>query len=135
MKTKILLFFLLVTIAGACSKIPPPVKNHILKNQTYVYLFFETEEECLENQPDPDFFINCFQQVDFLENNEVRLILTDIIHNGIYKVESNNIIITLEPNYEVPNGVLIFEFLNPNLIYNLENNTYWKRVRGNSVWN
>jgi len=134
MYKKLLLFFVLLVLATGCSRIPPPVKNHILKNKSFVYLFFETEAECMENQPDPDFFINCYQQVDFLEDNKVRIVLTDIIHDGTYRIESNKIILTLNDTYEVPSGILEFEYLNPNLIYNLESKTYWKRLKGNSVW-
>jgi len=134
MKRYVLSVFILILISSACSKIPPPVKNHLLKNSTFVYLYFETEEECLENQPYPDFFINCYQQLDFLEDNKIRLVLSDIIYDGNYKIESKNIKISMEPNSEIPSGELTFEFLNPNIIYNIEDKTYWKRVRGNSVW-
>ncbi|QED37034.1 hypothetical protein FK178_04615 [Antarcticibacterium arcticum] len=123
-----------VLLLGACTPVPPPFRENILANKTYVYLFFSTEKECMENQPDPDFFINCHQQVDFYKNNIVEIMLTDIIWRGTYKIEGNIVILSFESSYEIPDGEIIFEIINPAKLLLTENGTVWKKVSGNSIW-
>lgn len=118
----------------ACSPGPPPMRENLLVNKTYVYLFFSTEKECIENQPDPDFFINCHQQVDFYKNNVVEIILTDIIWRGTYRIEGNLVILNFDSSYEIPGGELIFEIINPAKLFLPQNKTVWKKVSGNSIW-
>ncbi len=132
-KITIALAFLFLTTA--CSRVAPPAKDNMLKNKSYVYLFFSTEKECLENQPEDDFFINCHQQVDFYDNNNVEIMLTDIIWRGKYEMEGNTVILTFEPNYEIPEGEILFEILNPAKILKTDNGTVWKKISGNSIWN
>ena len=121
-------------MVASCSPGPPPIRENILVNKTYVYLLFSTEKECIENQPDPDFFINCHQQVDFYKNNIVEIMLTDIIWRGTYRIEGNNVILSFESSYEIPGGELIFEIINPAKLYLTQNETVWKKVSGNSIW-
>ncbi|QCY67964.1 hypothetical protein FHG64_00330 [Antarcticibacterium flavum] len=55
MKRKITIALALLFLTTACSRVAPPAKDNMLKNKSFVYLFFSTEKECLENQPDDDF--------------------------------------------------------------------------------
>lgn len=121
-------------ILGACTHVPPPFNENILANKSYVYLFFSTEKECMENQPDPDFFINCHQQVDFYKNSVVEIMMTDIIWSGTYKIEGNTVILTFENSFEIPDGEIIFEIINPSRLLLTENGTVWKKISGNSIW-
>ena len=118
----------------ACTPGPLTMRENLLVNKTYVYLFFSTEKECIENQPNPDFFINCHQQVDFYKNNVVEIMLTDIIWRGTYRMEGNLVILNFESSYEIPGGEMIFEIINPAKLYLAQNETVWKKVSGNSIW-
>lgn len=127
------LAFLFLTTA--CSRVAPPAKDNMLKNKSFVYLFFSTEKECLKNQPEDDFFMNCHQQVDFYPNNNVEIMLTDIVWRGKYETQGNTVILTFEPNHEIPDGEILFEMLNPAKIIKTDNGTVWKKISGNSIWN
>lgn len=89
----------------------------------------------MENQPEPDFFINCHQQVDFYKDNIVDIMLTDIIWRGTYRIEGNIVILSFEPSYEIPDGEIIFEIINPAKLLHTEHGTVWKKISGNSIWN
>ena len=88
----------------------------------------------MDAQP-PDFFINCHQQVDFLKNNEVEIMLTDVIWRGAYEVVNKKIIISMESNFEVPSGEIIFEVKNNTLLIKADDKTEWRKMKGNSIWN
>jgi hypothetical protein len=135
-KITIALAFLFLTTA--CSRVAPPAKENMLKNKSFVFLFFSTEKECLENQPEEGFFHNCHQQVDFYKNNNVEIMLTDIIYRGKYEIQGNTVILSFEPGPEIPNGILLFEILNGakllELNHEMEEVKVWKKISGNSIW-
>lgn len=89
----------------------------------------------MDSQPEPDFFENCHQQVDFYKDNKVEIMLTDIYWRGTYSLQGNLVILKFDPNYEIPDGEIIFEIINPAKILNSENGTVWKKISGNSIWN
>ncbi|QCY67965.1 hypothetical protein FHG64_00335 [Antarcticibacterium flavum] len=60
--------------------------------------------------------------------------LTDIIWRGKYEMEGNTVILTFEPSYEIPDGEILFEILNPAKILKTDNGTVWKKISGNSIW-
>lgn len=128
--TSIIFIFLLIS----CSHGGSSSKEKMLINTTYVHLFFDSEKECLDAQPEPDFFYNCHQQLDFYPNNNVEIMLSDIIWRGNYETQKNTVILTFEPNYEIPDGEIRFEILNSNWLFNVENETLWKKVTGNTIW-
>jgi len=135
MKPKSVIFLFIIIVISACSRAVITERENIFKNTTFVHLYFETEEECLASQPEPDFFYNCHQQLDFLKDNKVQLMLTDILWIGEYKLGGDTIILTFEANNEVPNGELIFEILNPTKLLRSDDQTIWKKVNGNSIYN
>jgi hypothetical protein len=55
------------------------------KHRLYQHLdeHFTTLEECLAAQP-PDFFYNCYQEVDFCPDGTAVIILTDVQEAGTY---------------------------------------------------
>lgn len=118
----------------SCSHNDYPAKENMLIDTSYVHLFFDSEKECLDAQPDSGFFYNCHQQLDFYENNMVEIMLSDIIWRGTYETHKNTIILTFEPNFEVPDGEIRLEILNSKWLVNLENETLWKKVDGDSIW-
>lgn len=122
-------------LSTSCSKDSPPGNENILENRSYVFLFFDTEKECHDNQPEPDFFINCHQQVDFYEDKIAEIMLTDIIWRATYKIEDTHVFLTMEPNHEVPGGEVVFELLDGGArLLKLDNNTVWKKITGDSIW-
>lgn len=135
MKGRITLMLVLLVFYSSCTKDTPPEEKNLLENNSYAYLFFETEKECMANQPEPDFFHNCHQQIDFYEDNNVEIMLTDILWRGTYKIEDIHVFITLEPNYEIPGGEVVFELINGGAqLLKLDNNTVWKKISGDSIW-
>lgn len=88
----------------------------------------------MDAQPEPDFFHNCHQQIDFIKDRKVRIMLTDILWDGTYKIQGDLLILTFEPNFEIPTGEIIFEILNPTLLIKTDDNTLWKKMKGNSIW-
>lgn len=133
--THLISAFLLVFLGTGCTHIATSNRENKFKNKVFVHLFFNSEQECIDSQPEPDFWYNCHQQLDFLEENKVQIMLTDIIWQGTYKIQKDLVILSFEPNYEIPSGEIIFEIVNSSKLINTENNTIWKKVSGNSIWN
>ena len=123
-----------ILLLGSCSPHAIPVKEKMLVNKSFVYLYFQTQQECMDAQPDPDFFINCHQQVDFYKDNVADIMLSDIYHRGTYQIMGNIVVLSFEPGPEIPNGEIVFEMLNPAKLLNLEHGTVWKKISGNSIW-
>lgn len=126
---------LILMAITACSPVTKSGKENMFNNKTFVHLFFNTEEECRAAQPEPDFFINCFQQLDFLNDQKVRIMLTDLLWDGTYKIQGNLIILSFEPNYEIPSGEIVFEIQESGQLIKSDDNSIWKEVSGNSIWN
>lgn len=134
MKHKGVIFVLILSAIIACSQVGTSARENMFKNKTFVHLYFETEEECLASQPEPDFFYNCHQQLDFLKDKKVQIMLTDILWVGEYKLEVDKIILTFEPNNEIPDGKITFEILTPTVLLKTDEQTIWKKMNGNSIW-
>ncbi|MFO7719804.1 MAG: hypothetical protein R6W85_05110, partial [Gillisia sp.] len=90
--------------------------------------------ECMDAQPEPDFFYNCHQQIDFMKNKKVRIMLTDILWDGTYQVQGDLLILKFTPNFEIPTGEILFEIINPTRLIKTDTNTLWKKMNGNSIW-
>ena len=134
MKPRIPVFLLILMLIPACAQVGTSARENMFQNKTFVHLYFETEEECLAAQPEPDFFHNCHQQIDFMKDKKVRIMLTDILWDGTYKTQGNLIILTFEPNFEIPTGEIVFEIINPSLLIKTGDNTIWKKISGDSIW-
>lgn len=135
MERKLLVGLLILIIVSGCSRDDGPAEEISLMDQSYVYLFFDSEEECMAAQSDPDFWINCHQELNFTEDNKVALMLTDILWNGTYIVKGDLVILKFDQSYEVPSGEMVFKILNPSELILMENNTHWKKVSEDSIWN
>jgi hypothetical protein len=72
---------------------------------------FMTLEACLAAQ-DPDFFINCYQEVDFCPDGSAVLILTDIVWSGTYAVGDGYIDTSWPDTSEGPDA-LRFDIVSP----------------------
>ena len=123
----------LFLMASFCERNDLPKYKVSIENETFIYLYFKTEKECLDAQP-TDFFINCHSEINFLENGLAEIILTDIIWRGEYTVVKKNIIVTFKDNYEVPKGTIVFQIINKSKIKRLDDNTVWNKMTGDSIW-
>lgn len=133
MKRVALSWITVLLFSMACTKVAPPNEDFLV-NRSFAHLFFPTKQECMEAQPEPDFFYNCHQQVDFYDNNVVQLMLTDILWRGTYKIEEDLVILSFEPNFEISDGEVIFRRVEGNKLLRIENQTLWKEVTGGSIW-
>jgi hypothetical protein len=120
-------------MASFCERSEHPKDTIELENETFVYLHFKTEQQCLDAQPS-DFFINCHSEISFLENGLAEIILTDIIWRGEYKVIKKNIILTFNDNPEVPQGTLVFQIINSSKLKKADDKTIWNKMNGDSIW-
>ena len=132
MKLKSEIFLYILLVISSCST--DRTEKDLYKNNSYVHLFFETEEECIASQPEPDFFYNCYQQLDFLDDKKVQILLSDILWTGEYRLEKDKLVLTFTPNNEIPNGQIIFEILNNSKLLKLDDQSIWKKINGNSIY-
>ncbi|CAM4026731.1 hypothetical protein [Gillisia hiemivivida] len=133
MKIKLLFLSSLFLMASFCERNDLPKDKVSVENETFIYLYFKTEQDCLDAQT-TDFFINCHSEIKFLENGLAEITLTDIIWRGEYTVKKKNIIVTFEDNLEVPEGTLVFQIINKSKIKRLDDDTIWKKMTGDSIW-
>lgn len=133
MKMRWLILFLVFGFLS-CSEGMMSGKQKRFENKSYVHLFYSTEKDCEESQP-PDFFINCHQQLDLYPNSEAEIMLTDIIWRGTWELRAKEIIVYVPNSYEIPSGSLTFKVINTRLLKLISNNTEWKLLSGNSIWN
>jgi len=104
------------------------------EGQTFIHSFFETEQECLEAQPTPDFFINCHQELRIHDSNSAEIMLTDILYSVTYKIENNSLILfPHESLYEFDEN-LTFEIIDNKTLKSIDFNSTWKLMEGNSIW-
>ncbi|WP_010227620.1 hypothetical protein [Gillisia marina] len=132
MKIKLLFLCSFFLMASFCERSEHPKGTIDLENETFVYLHFKTEQQCLDSQHS-DFFINCHSEISFFENGLAEIILTDIIWRGEYSVINKNIILRFENNPEVPQGTLVFEIINDSKLKKIDDKTIWNKMNGNSI--
>ncbi|WP_025666355.1 hypothetical protein [Aquimarina megaterium] len=131
--------YFLLSILGivllSCSNDDDNSQNTEFVGKTFDYLFFETEQECIDAQTDPNFFINCHQELSFVDNENVEILFTDIKYSANYKVGNNKIVIYSSSNILEFQNDIIFEIINDSSLKFVDNNTIWKLRTGNSIWN
>ncbi|WP_375562673.1 hypothetical protein ACE193_09085 [Bernardetia sp. OM2101] len=121
---KYLLFLIIGTFLFSCSDDDSVKKNELI-GKTFDHLWFETEQECLDAQPDPDFFINCHQEIRFVDEKKAFIMLTDIMYSVDYTVDDSKIIISEN---------IVFEIINASSIKEVNDGTIWNERKGNSIW-
>ena len=106
-----------------------------LIGKTFDYLLFETEQECIDAQLDPNFFINCHQELSINDDENAEIILTDINYSVKYSIENGKLIIhSNTTTFEFQND-MTFEIINTTSLKLLSNNTIWNERIGNTLWN
>jgi len=102
--------------------------------KTFDYVYFETEQECLQAQPDLKFFINCHQELSFIDNENAEIMLTDILYSINYTIDNDNIIILAHSRtFEFQNDI-IFKIMTNASLKHIDNNTIWNKRTGNTLW-
>jgi hypothetical protein len=130
-------YFLLLTSAILllfnCSKDDNSGRKDLV-GKTFDHLFFNTEQECIDAQTDPSFFINCHQELTILDLENAEIILTDIVYSAKYRVQNNQLIILSNPTTFEFQDDLIFDIVDSNTLRLLTNQTIWNERIGETVW-
>ena len=102
-----------------------------LAGKTYDYLLFESEQECINAQPDPDFFLNCHREIHFVDDRNAQIMLTDMVIPVQYTVEENNVVINFSTDQS---STLTFEKVTHSSLKLLNDDSIWKERTGESIW-
>ncbi len=133
MKKYVLFLFVGISLLS-CSNDDNSKQSEFI-GKTFDYLFFETEQECIDAQPDPNFFINCHQEISIDDNENAEIMLTDIMYSVKYTIDNNELIIhSNSRTFEFQNDI-IFEIINTSSLKLKSNNTIWNERIGNTLWN
>lgn len=133
MKAKLLFLFSLFLVTSFCERGEHPKDNYDLENETFVYLHFKTEKQCLDAQTS-DFFINCHSELRFMENGQAEIMLTDIIWRAEYSIIKNKVLLTFGDNPESSDNTIIFQILTDSKLKKVDDNTIWNRMDGETIW-
>ena len=134
MKNYFLILFIGITLFN-CSSDDDNSQQSELIGKTFDHLFFETEQECIDTQSDPNFFINCHQELSIIDNENAEIILTDNIYAVKYSIENGKLIIHSNATTAEFQNDLIFELINISSLKLISNNSIWNERIGNTLWN
>ena len=134
MKNYFLILFIGITLFN-CSSDDDNSQQSELIGKTFDHLFFETEQECIDAQSDPNFFINCHQELSIIDNENAEMILTDNIYAVKYSIENGKLIIHSNATTAEFQNDLIFELINISSLKLISNNSIWNERIGNTLWN
>ena len=102
-----------------------------LTGKTYDYLLFESEQECINAQPDPNFFLNCHREIHFVDDRNAQIMLTDMVIPVKYTIEANKIVIDFSTDQS---STLTFEKVNSSSLKLLNDDSVWNERTGESIW-
>ncbi len=105
--------------------------NSELVGKTFDHLFFETEQECIAAQTNPDFFTNCHEEIKFIDDETAQIMITDMVLSAHYTLEGNTINLYFS---ETETPALVFEIINNTSLKQSSNNTIWNQRTGDSIW-
>ena len=114
----------------SCSK-DNDASDSALAGKTFDHLLFETQQQCLAAQTNPDFFINCHEEIEFTGDDSAVIMLQDILYNVDYTLDGNKIIVSFPGD---PSATLTFEKTNNASLKLLGDGTVWNKRIGNSIW-
>ena len=101
------------------------------EGKTFDHLIFETEQECIDAQPNPDFFINCHREIYVMDDHRVQIMLKDMLMIVEYTIEDDHLIVHFGDN---PENFFVYEILSPSSLKLLHDDTVWNERTGNSIW-
>jgi len=103
--------------------------------KTFDHLHFQTEQECIDAQSNPNFFINCHQELSFIDSEKANIMLTDIMYSVNYTVANDKIILHAHSRtFEFQND-MVFEIIDNASLKLPTYNSFWNERIGNSLWN
>ncbi|WKK82259.2 hypothetical protein [Marivirga arenosa] len=108
--------------------------NANFSGKIYNHLFYDTQEECEKAQVDSNFFINCHQQLEFIDEDNATIMLTDIIYEVRYTVKKNKVIIFSEEGGNSQFENIEFKIIQNNELLKTDDSTVWKEQTGESIW-
>ncbi len=126
------IYILLLVLFLGCSSDSTFTDSDLI-GKTFDHLFFSTLKECRAAQPDPNFFINCHQELEILNQKELTIVLTDIVNQTEYQLRGNLLIIKASNTTEFAND-LVFEILDEQTLRRSGANTIWNERLGASPW-
>lgn len=124
------LFILILISIFSCSKESKAGSG--FAGKTYVYRLFENEQECIDAQPDPDFFLNCHRELNFIDDENAEIMFTDITMAVKYTIDANRITINFSTD---ESSSLIFEIIDNSSLKLLNDDIIWSKKIGDSIWN
>ncbi|MBL4649207.1 MAG: hypothetical protein JKY03_05700 [Aureispira sp.] len=129
MKISILILFI-ITCFFSCDKDCNNTDD--LVGKKFVHLFVPTEAECIASQSDPNFFINCHQDIRFLDESTATIILSDILNDVSYTVNGDKITIYSSTHSEFSENI-IFTKKSKSSLQKDDDQTIWVEKNG-SIW-
>lgn len=115
---------LLLSLFSGCRK-----DIELAAGQRFVLPLVANEQECRQIQQNSIVF-NCFQEIEFRDNNRVSVMVTDIINTGRYKHRGKHIIIEFDQAYDVENKMKLEIVDNNTLRYKGSDFKRWKGPGG-----
>ncbi len=134
MKKRYFVSFIIVLLLFGCSNDDDFIQQIQLSGKTFDHLLFDTEQKCIDAQPDPNFFINCHQEISFIDKTNATIIFTDIVYPVTYRIDSNVITINSDIENDGFLNSLVFEIISSSSIRLLDNDTIWNERKGDSIW-
>ena len=61
----------------------------------------ESVADCEASQPDPTFYVNCWQTLTLCPDGRAELVVTDIVNGGRYRVDGASLVVTFTGPSEV----------------------------------
>ncbi|MFD0861989.1 hypothetical protein ACFQ1M_07205 [Sungkyunkwania multivorans] len=132
MKRSMVLFLTVSFLLGCSSS--DDVRKADYVGKTFDHRFFDTLQECLDAQPDPNFFINCHQQLSFIDLETAEISLTDIIYRVDYSVFGNRVTLRSGPNTLEFQQDIVFERISDSSLRRISDNSVWYERNGDDIW-
>lgn len=117
---------LVVLALSGCGLIESEVR-HFAEERIYEHPLFESPEACEAAQP-PGFHVNCSQWMEFDPDGRVRVVLTDIVNPGTYRIENRRIILSMEASPELPGRLELFLSSDGSTLVEEGTGRIWTRV-------
>lgn len=119
-----LIYILILALLSSCRK-----DIDLAAGQRFVLPLVANEQECRQIQQNSIVF-NCFQEIEFQDNNRVTVMVTDIINTGRYKHRAKHIIIEFDQAYDVENKMKLEIVDNNTIRYKGRDFKRWKGPGG-----
>ncbi len=128
-----LLILVVISVFLGCNRESEDVDVQHFIGKKYSHLLFATEKECIKAQTDPEFFINCAQQLEFMDEKYATIMLTDIMNRAGYSVSGKTITLRADYGPELYEDI-VFEIIDEKTLKRMDNGSIWRLQIGDSIW-